>query len=81
MQAAGAVAAVVGITRDLVAEHQNADPATFADRAFPPMRPAPIDQLVEFGAGNDALIGSAPGFIMRGSDRESIRSSGRPNLD
>ena len=35
MQAAGAVAAVVGIARDLVAEDQNADTATLADRAVP----------------------------------------------
>ena len=35
MQAAGAVAAVIGVARDLVAEHQHADAAALADRADP----------------------------------------------
>src|SRR6185312_2418132 len=65
MQAAGAVAAVIGVARHLVAEHQHADAAALADRAVPPLRAATVDELFELGAGNDALIGRAPGFIMR----------------
>src|ERR1700675_3659449 len=53
VQAAGAVAAVIGIARDLVAEHQYADAAALADRAVPPLRATAVDQLFEFGAGND----------------------------
>src|SRR6266404_324573 len=56
MQAAGAVAAVIGVARDLVAEHQHADAAAFADRAVPPLRAATVNQFFELGAGNDALI-------------------------
>src|SRR5882724_3429693 len=81
MQAARAVAAVIGIARDLVAEHQHADAAALADRAVPPLRAATVDQLLELGPGNDTLIGRAPGFVMGGRHRSCIRSSGRPNLD
>src|SRR5262245_2530548 len=55
MQAAGAIAAVIGVTRHLVAEHQHADAAAFANRAVPPLRATTIDQLLQLGAGNDAL--------------------------
>src|SRR5258708_23056194 len=81
VQAAGAVAAVVRIARDLVAEHQHADTAALADRAVPPLWAAAVDQLLELGAGNDALIGRAPSLVMRGRYRGCIRSFGRPYLD
>src|SRR6266481_2389442 len=81
VQAARAVAAVIGITRDLVAEHQHADAAALADRAVPPLRAATVDQLLELGTGNDTLLGRAPGFVMGGRHRSCVRSSGRPNLD
>ena len=57
MQAASPVAAVIGVARDFVAKHQHADAAAFADRAVPPVWAAAVDQLFQFGAGNDALIG------------------------
>src|SRR5882762_6403563 len=44
VQAARAVAAVIGIARDLVAEHQHADATALADRAVPPLRAATVDQ-------------------------------------
>src|SRR5712675_395355 len=81
VQAAGAVAAVVGVAGDLVAEHQHADAAALADRAVPPMRAAAVDQLLEFGAGDDALIGRAPGFVMGRRYRGCVCSFGRPDLD
>src|ERR1700739_4581490 len=56
MQAAGAVAAVIGVARDLVAEHQHANAATLADRRVPPLRAATIDQLFKLGARDDSLI-------------------------
>ena len=59
VQAARAVAAVVGIAGDVVAERQDGDPAAFADGAVPPVRAAAVDQLVELGTGNDALIGAS----------------------
>src|SRR6478672_11920216 len=81
VQAAGAVAAVIGIARDLVAEHQHADAAALADRAVPPLRAAAVDQLFQLGARNDAPIGRTPGFVMGRRHRGCIRSFGRPNLD
>src|ERR1700754_3256103 len=81
MQAARAVAAVIGIARALVAEHQHADAAALADRAVPPLRAAAVDQLLQLGAGNDALIGVTPGFIMGRGHRGCVRSFGRSNLD
>src|SRR4051794_12669601 len=46
VQTAGAVAAVIGIACDLVAEHQHADAAALADRTVPPLRAAAVDQLL-----------------------------------
>src|SRR5438477_12093536 len=45
-QAAGAVAPVVGIARDAIAELQQRDAAPFGDRVLPPARTAPADQLL-----------------------------------
>src|SRR6202140_3520671 len=49
MQAARAVAAVIGIARDLVAEHQHPAAAALSDRAIPPLRAAAVDQLSQPG--------------------------------
>src|SRR6185437_13023514 len=81
MQAAGTVAAVIGIACDLLAKHQHADAAALADGRIPPLRAAAVDQLFQLGARDDALISRAPGFVMGGRYRGSIRSLGRPNLD
>src|SRR5215471_8786706 len=81
MQAARAVAAIIGIAGHLVAKHQHADAATFADRAVPPLRATAVDQLFQLGAGYDALISRAPGFVMGRRYRCSVCSLGRPNLD
>jgi hypothetical protein len=81
VQAAGAVAAVIGVAGDLVAEHQHADAATLADGAVPPMRAAAVDQLFQLGAGNDALVGRTPGLVMGRRNRGCVSSSGRPDLD
>src|SRR5260370_17471223 len=64
MQAARAVAAVIGIARDLFAEHQHADAAALADRAIPPLRAAAGVQLLHLATGNDALIGRPPASLM-----------------
>src|SRR3979411_1288383 len=64
MQAACAVAAVIGIASDLVTENQHAAAPAPADRAVPPLGAAAVDQLLQLGAGNDALISGAPGFVV-----------------
>src|SRR5947209_5516126 len=81
MQAARAIAAVIGIARNFVAEHQHADAATFADPAVPPLRATAVDQFLQFATGNDALIRRTPGLVMGGRHRHRIRSFGRPNFD
>ena len=74
-QAARAVAAVVGVARDLVAERQQRDAAALADRAVPPVGTAARDQLVEFDSGDDALIGGAPSLVVSLRDRQPRRTA------
>src|SRR5690242_15533366 len=81
MQAAGAIAAVVGIAGDLVAKHQYADAAALADCRIPPLRAAAVDQLFQLAAGDNALISGSPSLVMGGRDRGRIRSLGWSNLD
>src|SRR5579871_4892319 len=64
-QASRPVAAVIGIARDGVAERQNRNSAAFTNRAFPPFRPTPIDQLVELRTRYDPLVRSTPSQVMR----------------
>src|SRR3974390_2962518 len=64
-QAARAVAPVIGVTGDVFSELQDGDAAAFADGTIPPIRSAPVDQLVELVTGDDALIGRAPCLVMR----------------
>src|SRR5262249_41859898 len=80
VQAAGAISAVVGIAGNLIAEHQDRDAATFADGAVPPVRAAAIDELFQFRAGNHALIGGAPGFVMGYGHRGRVGRRGAANL-
>ena len=47
---------------------------------FPPVRSAAVDQLVEFVAGDDALIGGAPGVVMGAGDRCRVGGLGAANL-
>src|SRR5215813_7645051 len=60
IQAAGAVASVVGVARDCVAEHQNGNAAAPPDRALPPSRPAAIDELVELRSRDHTLVRGTP---------------------
>src|SRR5229473_1989235 len=64
VQAAGAVATIVGVAGDAFAERQHRDPAALADGAVPPLRAAPVDELLELGPRDDALIGAAPSLVM-----------------
>src|SRR5262249_53223812 len=68
MQAARPVAAVVGVTRDGVAERQQRDAAALADRALPPVGPAADDQPLELAARDDALVGGPPSLVVRIGD-------------
>src|SRR5262249_13232894 len=81
VEAAGAVAAVIGVARDLVAELQQRDAAALADGAVPPGRAAAVDELFQFGAGDDALIRGPPCLIVGRRNRAGIRSLGAANLD
>jgi hypothetical protein len=54
-QAARAIAAVIGVARDLIAESENGDAAALVNGAIPPIGAAARDQLVEFDA-DDALV-------------------------
>src|SRR6266487_2679050 len=65
IQAARAIAPVIGVTGHAFAECQHRDSAAFANRAVPPCRAAPVDQLVELRPWNDALIRTPPGFVVR----------------
>ena len=81
VEAARAVAAVIGVAGDLVAELQERDAAAFADGRFPPRRTAAIDQLFEFGARDDALIGRPPRLVVGIGDRAGIAGSGAADFD
>src|SRR6266516_2679535 len=81
IQAARAVAPVIGITGHAFAECQHHDPAAFANRAVPPCRAAPVDQLVELWPRNDALIRTPPGFVVRRGDGRSIGRLGAADFD
>src|SRR5215813_1489687 len=81
IQAAGAIAAVIGVTGHAFAECQHHDPAAFANRAVPPCRAAPVDELVELRPRNDALISAPPGFVVRRGDGRSIGRLGAADFD
>jgi hypothetical protein len=48
---------------------------------MPPVRAAAIDQLFEFGARYDALIGGAPSLVVRDGYVACIRRLCASNLD
>src|SRR5450830_1250810 len=79
-QAARAVAPVIGVAGDAVTELQDGDAAALADGAVPPIRPAPVDQLVELVARDDALIGRAPCLVMCLGDVHRIGCLGAAHL-
>src|SRR5215831_554344 len=81
IETARAVAAVIGVARDLIAELQERDAAALADRAVPPCRAAPIDEPPEFGARNDSLIGRPPRLIMRVGNRGGVARLGAAYFD
>src|SRR5262245_23508767 len=81
MQAARAVASVIGVARDLLAELQQRDAAAFADRAVPPSSPAAIDQPLQFGARNDSLISRTPRIIVSIRNGLGIVRLSAANLD
>ena len=48
---------------------------------FPPVRSAPVDQLVELVARDDSLIGRPPRLVVRLRDVDRIRRLRAANLD
>src|ERR1700722_11470238 len=81
MQAARAIASVIGVARNLVAELQERDTAAFANRAVPPGGAAPVDQPFQLGARNDALISRPPRFVMSIRNRAGIVRLGATDFD
>src|SRR5664280_453427 len=79
-QAARPVAPVIGVAGDLLAELQDGDAAALTDGRGPPVRSAAIDQLVQFAARDDALIGRPPCLVVGGSDVHRIGGLGSANL-
>jgi hypothetical protein len=81
IEAARAIASVVGVARHAFAESQHRDPAAFAHRGVPPHRPAPVDELVEFRSRNNALISVPPGVVVRRRNRPCIGRLGAADFD
>ncbi len=81
VEAAGAVASVIGISGDTIAERENGDPAALADGAVPPLRTPAVDELVELGTGDDALVSALPGFVVSRCNRRCIRRLCATNFD
>src|SRR5689334_6343278 len=81
MQAARPVAAVVGVARDGVAERQQRDAASLADRTLPPVRTASDDQPLELPARDDALVGGPPSLVVRISHRFRVGRARTSDLD
>src|SRR4051794_33470008 len=80
-QAARAIAPVIGIAGDAVAEPEKGNAAALADGALPPGRPAPADQLLQLGSRDDPSICVAPCFIVGFRHRYRIGGLGAANLD
>src|SRR5262249_34330431 len=81
VEAARAVAAVVGVAGDAFAEGEHCNPAALAGRAVPPLPAAPIDQLVELGPRDDALIRAPPGIVVSRRNRRRIGRLGAADFD
>ena len=80
VEAACAVAAIVGVPGHAVAEGDDRDPTAFADRAVPPVGAAPVDELVQLGAWDDALIGTPPRLVVGRSDGPRVTWLGPADL-
>src|SRR5439155_23806066 len=80
-QAARAIAAVVGVTRDTIGEHQECDAAALAAGGFPPRRPASADQLLELRPRDDAAVGGAPSLIVGVGNGRGVGRPRTANLD
>src|SRR5262249_4409486 len=80
-QAARPIAPVVGIAGDAVAEPEKGNAAALSNRALPPSRPAPADQLLQLGSRDDPSIRAAPRFIVGFRHRYRIGWLGAANLD
>ena len=65
----------------MLPEDQDGDPAALSDGAFPPVRTAPVDELVELGSGYDPLIGGPPGVVMRSCNLRRIGGLGTTDFD
>src|SRR5262249_31550938 len=80
-QASRSVPAIISIARYGVPERQNRNSASLADGALPPLRAAPIDQLIQLRTRDDALVRGAPSQVMRRSERLGIGRFGTADFD
>src|SRR5262249_35507105 len=79
-QAACTIASVIGVARHALTKLQDGDAATLADRGVPPVRPATVDQFVEFVARDDSLVGGTPRLVVRLGDFGRVRRLRAANL-
>src|SRR5262249_44031190 len=80
-QASRPVPAIVSIACNSIPECHYRNSATLADRTFPPLRAAPIDQLVQLRTRDDALVRRTPSQVVRGRKRLGIGRSGTADFD
>src|SRR5207249_10955986 len=76
-----AIAAVIRITGNAIAELQQRDAAALGDGVLPPAGSAAADQLFQLGAGDDAAVGCPPGGVVGGRDQCGVGGLGAANLD
>src|SRR5690348_541215 len=79
-QAARAIATVIGIAGNVLAELQNGDSAALANGAVPPIGTATVNELAELVARDDPLISGAPSLVVRQSDCLCVRNFRAANL-
>src|SRR6202000_41983 len=72
---------VIGVARNLLAELQQGDTAAFADGAVPPGGAATVDQPLQLGARDDALVSRPPGLIVSIRDGLGVVGFSAANLD
>jgi hypothetical protein len=79
-QATGAVAPIIRVTGNPVAEHEQRDATAFTNGRFPPSRAAAADQLLELRPRNNAPVGRSPSFVVGLRDRKGVGRLGPANL-
>src|SRR5262249_55166173 len=79
-QAACPIAPVIGVAGDTIAESEQGNTAALANRAFPPRRTTPADQLFQLRARNDTPISISPSLVVGFRHRHGVARFGAANL-